>query len=70
MRLLLDTHVFLWWDHQRDRLPSQILVLLQNPQHEVFLSVASVWEVQIKQQLGKLDLPLPIAQLIEDQQAS
>lgn len=68
MRLLLDTHVFLWWDHQPDKLPRQILALLQNPQHEIFLSVASVWEMQIKQQLGKLDLRLPLAQLIEDQQ--
>ena len=70
MRLLLDTHVFLWWDHHPDKLPSQILALLQNPQHEIFLSVASVWEMQIKQQLGKLNLSLPLAQLIEDQQKS
>lgn len=68
MKLLLDTHVFLWWDHQPHQLPSHILGLLKNPQHDIFLSVASVWEMQIKQQLGKLDLHLPLAQLITDQQ--
>lgn len=68
MRLLLDTHVFLWWDHQPSKLPTHILHLLQNPQHDIFLSVASVWEMQIKQQLGKLDSRLPLIKLIEDQQ--
>lgn len=68
MKLLLDTHVFLWWDSQPDKLSQYVLSLLQNPQNELFLSVASVWEMQIKQQLGKLELRLPLAQLITDQQ--
>lgn len=68
MRLLLDTHVFLWWDSQPDKLSQYVLSLLHNPQNELFLSVASVWEMQIKQQLGKLELRLPLAQLITDQQ--
>lgn len=68
MKLLLDTHVFLWWDSQPDKLSQYVLSLLHNPQNELFLSVASVWEMQIKQQLGKLELRLPLAQLITDQQ--
>lgn len=42
--------------------------LCQDPANTLMLSVASVWEMQIKQQLGKLTLRLPLSELIEDQQ--
>jgi len=62
MRLLLDTHTFIWWDIEPDRLSPRALMLCQDPQNQLILSVASVWEMEIKTQLGKLhfDKPLPI----------
>lgn len=54
MRLLLDTHAFIWWDSEHARLPPQVLSVCQDPQNTLLLSVASVWEMQIKLQLRKL----------------
>ena len=52
MRLLLDTHTFLWWDSQPTKLPAKVLALCEDTQNEIFLSVASIWEMQIKHQLS------------------
>ena len=59
MKLLLDTHAFIWWDSEPAKLPPQILALCQDRANVVLLSVASVWEMQIKLQLGKLKLNEP-----------
>ena len=59
MRLLLDTHVFLWYITADLRLPATFRAAIQNPANEVYLSVASVWEAVIKHALGKLPLPGP-----------
>lgn len=68
MRILLDTHIFLWWDNEPNQLSAQAKLLCEDPANILVLSVASVWEMQIKQQLGKLSLRLPLSQLIEEQQ--
>lgn len=57
MKLLLDTHVFLWYISKDSRLPNEILENIRNPDNKVFLSVVSVWETIIKYQIGKLQLP-------------
>ena len=67
MRLLLDTHAFLWWDSQPTKLPAKVLALCEDTQNEMFLSVASIWEMQIKYQLGKLELHLPLDKLVFEQ---
>lgn len=61
MKLLLDTHVWLWWNTESDRLDPAAVRRIENPRHEVFLSAASVWEMAIKRRLGKLPLPEPVA---------
>jgi PIN domain nuclease of toxin-antitoxin system len=68
MKLLLDTHTFIWWDSDPARLSASALNLCSDPNATILLSVASVWEIQIKSQLGKLPLPLPLAKIIEAQQ--
>ncbi len=68
MKLLLDTHTFIWWDSEPAKLSPQAIALCQDQQNSLVLSVASVWEMQIKLQLGKLKLTLPLAELIESQQ--
>ena len=56
MKLLLDTHIWLWLIQEASRLPRSYDAALTNSANLLFLSVASVWEVGIKQQLGKLSL--------------
>jgi PIN domain nuclease of toxin-antitoxin system len=68
MKLLLDTHTFIWWAIQKARLSATALAAMQNTQNQLMLSVASLWEMQLKTQLGKLHFTLPLSQLIEDQQ--
>jgi PIN domain nuclease of toxin-antitoxin system len=58
VRLLLDTHVFLWLQTTPDRLGEQ-LATVQDARNDLFVSAASSWEVAIKYQLGKLQLPEP-----------
>lgn len=67
MKLLLDTHVFLWLRNAPEKIPQQIIDIYENIQSDVFLSMASIWEMQIKNQLGKLELDLPLNELIEQQ---
>jgi PIN domain nuclease of toxin-antitoxin system len=61
MRLLLDTHVFLWYITADPKLPAHFLAAIRDPAAGVYLSAASVWEVVIKNRLGKLPLPGPPA---------
>lgn len=68
MRLLLDTQIFIWWDSEPKKLSDQVLALCQDQAHTLVVSVASVWEMQIKSQLGKLDLDRPLAEIVENQE--
>ena len=70
MKLLLDTHCFIWWDSEPDRLSQRALALCEDPENELTLSVASLWEIQIKEQLGKIKLRAPVRQLVAGQQES
>ena len=64
MKLLLDTHIFIWWADQPERLSPDALSALEDEANELLLSVASVREMQIKIQLGKLKLSLPLKELV------
>jgi PIN domain nuclease of toxin-antitoxin system len=57
MKILMDTHIFLWAAGKTARLPAETLDLLRNPETEKFLSVASIWEIAIKHGKGLLPLP-------------
>ena len=57
MKLLLDTHVFLWLIENNKRLSDRYRQAIQNPNNEKYLSVVSVWECTIKYQVGKLKFP-------------
>jgi PIN domain nuclease of toxin-antitoxin system len=70
MKLLLDTHAFIWWDSDPAQLSARALAALRDPANEVWLSVASVWEMVIKAQLGKLTLRVPLAEVVRQQQAN
>jgi PIN domain nuclease of toxin-antitoxin system len=68
MKLLLDTHTFIWWDSDPSRLSAPALSALRDPANETWLSVASIWEMVIKADLGKLTLRLPLASVVAQQQ--
>jgi PIN domain nuclease of toxin-antitoxin system len=70
MNLLIDTHCWLWSLEAPDKLSAQARQLLADPQNEVFLSAASVWEIVIKSMIGKLTLPSPPGVFIPDRVAA
>jgi PIN domain nuclease of toxin-antitoxin system len=55
VRLLLDTHILLWWLNDDPRLPPRARVLVADRRNQVFVSPMSVWEMAIRAQLGKLE---------------
>lgn len=59
MKILLDTHIFLWFISGDAKLPPDLRDSIRNPENEIALSVVSLWEAIIKNQLGKLPLPEP-----------
>jgi len=58
MRLLLDTHIFLWYITDDERLPRYAAEAIRQEANEVYLSVVSVWEALAKHQLGKAGLTI------------
>ncbi len=54
MRILLDTHILLWWLSDDRRLPREAETLIAAPDNDVFASAASVWEIAIKTAIGRL----------------
>ena len=67
-RLLLDTHTFLWWDSAPEKLSARVLALCQDPAVVLYLSLVSLWEIQIKSSLGKLPLTFPLSEIVRVQQ--
>ncbi|MBW4582764.1 MAG: type II toxin-antitoxin system VapC family toxin [Tildeniella nuda ZEHNDER 1965/U140] len=67
MKLLLDTHAFIWLDSNPSRLSERVRSLLQDPNNTLLLSVVSIWEMQIKIQIEKLQISLSLAELVESQ---
>lgn len=67
MKYLLDAHTFIWWNINSARLSTTAFNLLQDQTNILLLSLATVWEMQIKVQLGKLTLPAPLTDVIAKQ---
>ena len=70
MKLLLDTHVWLWWNTDPQRLAASARRQIGDARNEVFLSAASVWEMAVKRRLGKLPLPESVASYVGRRLAS
>ena len=58
MRLLLDTHILLWWLSNDRKLTQRARDLIINPDNDVFVGSASAWEISIKASLGRLEIEL------------
>jgi PIN domain nuclease of toxin-antitoxin system len=70
MRVLLDTHVFLWWVEGDRTLPAKSRRVVADPANECLFSLASVWELAIKASLGKLTLATSVQQYVIDNLAA
>lgn len=67
MRVLLDTHAFIWWTVDPVRLGPRANRLCFDPATQLVLSVANIWEMQIKVMAGKLTMHKPLRRMIADQ---
>jgi PIN domain nuclease of toxin-antitoxin system len=67
MRLLLDTHTFLWFIDGSPDLSSYIRGLIEEPSNERLLSIASLWEMAIKISMDRLELNMTFTDLVENQ---
>ena len=68
MKLLLDTHIFLWYITNDQRLSTKLASAISDEKNEVYLSVVSIWEALVKYQLGRLNLPSPADQYLQERQ--
>ena len=66
MRLLLDSHVFVWWALTPERLESTALTAIENAANEVYFSVASAWELAIKAAMKRVELPTGIEGALDE----
>ena len=67
MKLLLDTHAFIWWVSAPQQLSPAVLSAFCDPANQMLVSVVSVWEIQIKVQLRKLTIGQGIQQTMQSQ---
>ena len=67
MRLLLDTNAIIWWDSKSSKLSKKAEDAIRDASSEIFISVVSAWEMQIKAQIGKLKQNKPWRDVIREQ---
>lgn len=70
MKLLFDTHTFIWWDSAPKQLSATVRSLCDDPSNTLLLSIVSVWEIQIKAQINKITLHAPLVDIVTQQQAA
>lgn len=70
MKLLLDTHTLIWWHNESPQLSNTAHHAIANDAHDVYISFANAWEMQIKTQIGRLDLGKSWRDLISGEQTS
>ena len=68
MNLLLDSQAFIWTHNEPHKLSNKVAMEILNPANTLFLSMASVWEIQIKIQIKKFKFKDPLADVIAEQQ--
>jgi PIN domain nuclease of toxin-antitoxin system len=67
MRILLDTHVLLWWLADDPRLSPRARALIADPANQLTVSAATAWEIAIKQALGKLTMDGDLEDAVREQ---
>jgi PIN domain nuclease of toxin-antitoxin system len=67
-RYLLDSHVLLWWAKDPSLISEAARIAIQNPHNVIYFSMASAWEISIKQKIGKLQVPTPVEEILRRSQ--
>ena len=67
MKLLLDTHILLWWLDSSSKLSKKAIDLIAQQDNLVFVSAVSVWEIRIKEALKKIELPANFEEVLENE---
>jgi PIN domain nuclease of toxin-antitoxin system len=67
VNLLLDTHALLWWLADDPQLSQEARSAIADPDNAVFLSAVVVWEIRIKEAIGKLDIPSDFSEVLAGQ---
>ncbi len=65
MKLLLDTHAFIWFVEDDENLPERVQLQIEDIENDIFVSIVSLWEIAIKTSLGKLEISIDIPTMIE-----
>ena len=68
MNLLIDSHTFVWWRDEPHKLSQNVFAEISNPNNHVFLSVVTVWELQIKIALRKFTVKGGLENAVKDEQ--
>jgi PIN domain nuclease of toxin-antitoxin system len=68
MNLLLDSHTFIWWRDEPNKLSPTAFAEISNPNNDIFLSVVTVWELQIKIALNKFTIKGGLEKAVKDEQ--
>ena len=66
MRVLIDTHIFLWWDRQLRNLSRPLRAAIEDDANDIFVSAASIWELAIKREIGKLSFRRSIVDAVAE----
>ena len=64
MKLLVDTHAFIWGYSDRKKLSAKAAAALSDPKNQAYLSAASTWEIALKMTRGNLSLPEPLGMMM------
>ena len=64
-KFLLDTHIFLWWMSDAEQLNKEVLDTISDTSNQIYISSASIWEIAIKEALGKLKVATDLNSAIE-----
>ncbi len=64
MRLLLDTHTFIWYVTDNPRLSAHVKLLIEDENNEKLVSIASIWKMAIKHSIGRLNFSLPFMEFV------
>lgn len=64
MKLILDTHAFLWWAGEPERLSARVVEACEDRGNDLLLSVISILEIRLKLDAGKLEIDLPLEDMV------
>lgn len=67
MKLLIDTHIFLWYIWGNTNLPIKTRKIIEDPINQIYLSIASLWEMAIKVNIGKLKINKPFEVIVPNE---